>query len=93
MLNVGPEESNSHETLCSLRFASHVGQCDVGGKAKRSSAKTGTAAEKAPAKAGAAGSRPAGGAGGATRPAGAAASKTAPPKTAAARPQTAPPRR
>ena len=36
VLNVGPEASNSHETLCSLRFASHVGQCDVGGKAKRS---------------------------------------------------------
>ena len=79
VLNVGPEESNSHETLCALRFASHVGQCDVGGKAKRSSAKTGAAAEKAPAKSGA---------GGASRPAGAAASKTA-----GARPQTAPPRR
>ena len=92
VLNVGPEESNSHETLCSLRFASNVGQCDVGGKAKRSSAKAGAAAEKAPAKAGAGGaSRPAGA--GATRPAGAAASKTAPPKTAAARPQPAPPRR
>ena len=92
MVNVGPEDSNSHETLCSLRFASHVGQCDVGGKAKRSSAKAGAAADKAQAKVGAAGaSRPAGA--GATRPAGAAASKTAPPKTAAGRPQTAPPRR
>ena len=79
VVNVAPEESNSHETLCALRFASHVGQCDVGGKAKRSSAKTGAAAEKAPAKSGA---------GGASRPAGAAASKTA-----GARPQTAPPRR
>mmetsp|Transcript_60979 Transcript_60979/g.96120 ORF Transcript_60979/g.96120 Transcript_60979/m.96120 type:complete len:1140 (-) Transcript_60979:227-3646(-) len=35
-VNVGPEVANSHETLCSLRFASQVSQCNTGGKAKRS---------------------------------------------------------
>lgn len=35
-VNVGPEVANSHETLCSLRFASQVSQCTTGGKAKRS---------------------------------------------------------
>mmetsp|Transcript_112653 Transcript_112653/g.175917 ORF Transcript_112653/g.175917 Transcript_112653/m.175917 type:complete len:1144 (-) Transcript_112653:229-3660(-) len=35
-VNVGPECANSHETLCSLRFASQVSQCNTGGKAKRS---------------------------------------------------------
>ena len=36
VVNVGPEDTNSHETLCSLRFASQVSQCDTGGKPKRS---------------------------------------------------------
>merc|ERR1719168_300949 len=36
VVNVGPETSNSHETLCSLRFASQVSQCTTGGKPKRS---------------------------------------------------------
>merc|ERR1712139_493189 len=36
LVNVGPEQSNSHETLCSLRFAGQVSQCDTGGKPKRS---------------------------------------------------------
>eukprot|EP00927_Polykrikos_kofoidii_P082806 TRINITY_DN8327_c0_g1_i1.p1 TRINITY_DN8327_c0_g1~~TRINITY_DN8327_c0_g1_i1.p1 ORF type:complete len:1298 (-),score=288.08 TRINITY_DN8327_c0_g1_i1:539-4432(-) len=36
LVNVCPEESNAHETLCSLRFASQVNQCNTGGKAKRS---------------------------------------------------------
>merc|ERR1719230_2215993 len=43
-VNVGPETDNSHETLCSLRFASQVSQCTTGGKPKRSAktlAKTG----------------------------------------------------
>merc|ERR1719166_175146 len=31
LVNVAPERDNSHETLCSLRFASQVGQCDTGG--------------------------------------------------------------
>merc|ERR1712039_247425 len=35
-VNVGPEAANSHETLCSLRFASQVSQCTTGGKPKRS---------------------------------------------------------
>jgi len=34
-VNVGPEEANSHESLCSLRFASQVSQCTTGGKPKR----------------------------------------------------------
>merc|ERR1719189_2083278 len=33
-VNIGPEPNNSHETLCSLRFASQVCQCTTGGKAK-----------------------------------------------------------
>eukprot|EP00747_Dinoflagellata_sp_TGD_P164390 gnl/TRDRNA2_/TRDRNA2_184268_c0_seq1.p1 gnl/TRDRNA2_/TRDRNA2_184268_c0~~gnl/TRDRNA2_/TRDRNA2_184268_c0_seq1.p1 ORF type:complete len:1175 (+),score=317.96 gnl/TRDRNA2_/TRDRNA2_184268_c0_seq1:73-3597(+) len=45
VVNVGPEQSNSHETLCSLRFAGQVSQCNTGGKPKRSakSAASGTA--------------------------------------------------
>merc|ERR1719373_61688 len=35
-VNVGPETNNSHETLCSLRFASQVSQCTTGGKPRRS---------------------------------------------------------
>merc|ERR1719160_1813942 len=35
VVNVGPEQTNAHETLCSLRFASQVSQCDTGGKPKR----------------------------------------------------------
>merc|ERR1719515_414051 len=35
LVNVGPEHSNAHETLCSLRFAAQVSQCDTGGKPKR----------------------------------------------------------
>merc|ERR1711948_179057 len=35
-VNIGPESNNSHETLCSLRFASQVSQCTTGGKARRS---------------------------------------------------------
>lgn len=48
VVNVGPEDSNSHETLCSLRFASQVSQCDTGGKPKRSAkAVAGAGAPKA----------------------------------------------
>lgn len=48
VVNVGPEDSNSHETLCSLRFASQVSQCDTGGKPKRSAkAVAGASAPKA----------------------------------------------
>mmetsp|Transcript_66798 Transcript_66798/g.186386 ORF Transcript_66798/g.186386 Transcript_66798/m.186386 type:complete len:1491 (+) Transcript_66798:106-4578(+) len=36
VVNVAPEQGNSHETLCSLRFASQVSQCNTGGKPKRS---------------------------------------------------------
>jgi len=35
MVHVGPEQSNTHETLCALRFAKQVSQCDTGGKPKR----------------------------------------------------------
>merc|ERR1719281_127692 len=35
IVNVAPEESHAHETLCSLRFASHVAQCNTGGQPKR----------------------------------------------------------
>jgi len=35
LVNVRPESSNSHETLCSLRFAKQVNQCDTGGKPRR----------------------------------------------------------
>ena len=94
VLNVGPEASNSHETLCSLRFASNVSQCDVGGKAKRS-AKVAAVPERAAAPA--ASSAPSGSSGAATaRPstaggkAPAAAGGRAP---ASGRPTTAPNKR
>lgn len=35
MVNVRPEDSNAHETLCALRFAARVSQCNTGGKPKR----------------------------------------------------------
>merc|ERR1711920_100614 len=35
-VNIRPEADNSHETLCSLRFASQASQCTTGGKARRS---------------------------------------------------------
>jgi len=35
IVNVSPENSNAHETLCSLRFAGRVGQCNTGGKPRR----------------------------------------------------------
>merc|ERR1712060_112468 len=34
-VNISPELINSHESLCSLRFASQVNQCTTGGKARR----------------------------------------------------------
>merc|ERR1719150_2610239 len=40
MVNVGPEQTHSSETLCSLRFASQVSQCNTGGKPKRSARST-----------------------------------------------------
>jgi kinesin family protein C1 len=36
VVNVGPEDDNAAETLCSLRFAAQVSQCDTGGKPKQS---------------------------------------------------------
>merc|ERR1712003_450505 len=35
IVNVAPEESYAHESLCSLRFASQVGLCNTGGKPQR----------------------------------------------------------
>lgn len=35
LVHVGPEANNAHETLCTLRFAKQVSQCDTGGKPKR----------------------------------------------------------
>merc|ERR1719382_138311 len=35
-VNISPEIDNSHESLCSLRFAGQVAQCTTGGKARRS---------------------------------------------------------
>mmetsp|Transcript_130331 Transcript_130331/g.225287 ORF Transcript_130331/g.225287 Transcript_130331/m.225287 type:complete len:763 (-) Transcript_130331:146-2434(-) len=35
VVNVGPEDVHSHETLCSLRFANQVSQCNTGGKPTR----------------------------------------------------------
>merc|ERR1719230_663530 len=43
MVNVAPEDDHSHETLCSLRFASQVSQCNTGGKPKRTIKTAGTA--------------------------------------------------
>merc|ERR1719379_3416446 len=36
LVNVSPEQRNAHETLCSLRFAKQVSQCNTGGKPRRS---------------------------------------------------------
>eukprot|EP00811_Abedinium_folium_P033982 NODE_6904_length_1627_cov_3.096000.p1 GENE.NODE_6904_length_1627_cov_3.096000~~NODE_6904_length_1627_cov_3.096000.p1 ORF type:complete len:416 (-),score=92.12 NODE_6904_length_1627_cov_3.096000:378-1490(-) len=36
LVNVFPSTRYAHESLCSLRFASQVAQCNTGGKAKRS---------------------------------------------------------
>jgi kinesin family protein C1 len=44
LVNVGPEMANAHETLCSLRFASQVSQCDTGGKPKRAAKPVGASA-------------------------------------------------
>jgi kinesin family member C1 len=35
LVNVAPELANAHQSLCSLRFAKTVSQCDTGGGAKR----------------------------------------------------------
>ena len=55
MVNVAPEQSNAHESLCSLRFAKQVNQCDTGaagkggGPPKRNVVKTGAPPGKRPA--------------------------------------------
>lgn len=36
LVSVQPELGNAHETLCSLRFAKQVSQCNTGGKPRRS---------------------------------------------------------
>merc|ERR1719222_1539063 len=36
LVSVQPEQRNAHETLCSLRFAKQVSQCNTGGKPRRS---------------------------------------------------------
>jgi kinesin family protein C1 len=35
LVNLSPEQLHSHETLCSLRFAKQVSQCNMGGKPQR----------------------------------------------------------
>jgi len=35
LVSISPEADHSHESLCSLRFASQVSQCTTGGKPKR----------------------------------------------------------
>ena len=68
MVNVAPEQSNAHESLCSLRFAKQVNQCDTGaagkggGPPKRNVVKTGAAQIAPPGK------RPASAAPGASAP-------------------------
>merc|ERR1712190_337714 len=47
-VNIGPEADNSHESLCSLRFAGQVSQCTTGGKAKRSARTISKTATSAP---------------------------------------------
>merc|ERR1719281_2415475 len=32
LINVNPQQGETHETLCSLRFARQVAQCNTGGK-------------------------------------------------------------
>lgn len=50
LVNVGPEQDNAHETLCSLRFAGQVSQCDTGGRPKRHAKSTiGTSVALSPA--------------------------------------------
>ena len=92
VLNVGPEASNSHETLCSLRFASHVGQCDVGGKAKRS-AKAAAVPERTPAASTAAAASSSGAATARPSTASGKAPAAAGKAPASGRPQTAPNKR
>merc|ERR1719261_1212125 len=36
LVNVNPQQGETHETLCSLRFARQVAQCNTGGKPRRS---------------------------------------------------------
>jgi len=51
VVNLAPEDSHAHETLCSLRFASHVAQCNTGGQPKRNAKTLGdTAPRPAPPK-------------------------------------------
>lgn len=47
VLNIGPEQDNAHETLCSLRFAAQVSQCDTGGRPKRNARPTAPGATSA----------------------------------------------
>jgi kinesin family protein C1 len=35
LVNVNPDENEAHETMCSLRFARQVAQCNTGGKPRR----------------------------------------------------------
>merc|ERR1712014_411549 len=43
IVNVAPEVSNAHESLCALRFASRVSQCNTGGKPKQAKLTAGAA--------------------------------------------------
>ena len=46
VVNVGPEADNSHETLCSLRFASTVNKCELGKPKKNTGTVGGNTSKK-----------------------------------------------
>jgi hypothetical protein len=48
LVNVNPQQSEAHETLCSLRFARQVAQCNTGGKPRRSAKTLGVAKSAKP---------------------------------------------
>jgi len=47
LVNVNPQQGETHETLCSLRFARQVAQCNTGGKPRRTAKQLGATKEGA----------------------------------------------